>query len=93
MGDLLCSWVGWSWLLHGQWLQRRLGVDGVHLEAEEDEVGPHLGGLVNLIHRVEGARGHLTLHVDQACFTLLRRVTYLRVKPVDMFIDLLDHFG
>ena len=46
-------------------------MDGVHMEAEEAEVGLHLGGLVNLINRVVGARGHLALHVDQACFILL----------------------
>ena len=37
----------------------------LRVEAEELEVFLHLGGLVDVFHRVVGALGHLALHVDQ----------------------------
>jgi hypothetical protein len=66
--NLLCSCRGWSWVACGCWLQlwRRLGVDSVHVEAEECEVLACGGLLVNVILRLLSARGHLALyHVDQ----------------------------
>ena len=52
-------------MLHVHWLGLRLGVDGVHVEAEQPEAGLHLGGLVDVLLCVIGALGHLALHVDQ----------------------------